>query len=376
MHMTHGSNQGSSQGANQSASHGAVHGVASAGRDHHDVRGGADRIVDVIMSPLPNGHIEEPVAESSAAAESPTPSETPKPSAPHAASRVVASWTAILDRARDAATRHPGAHPNDRSALVKTVRKATKTGRALLRLIGDRGDGLSGESRDGIERMLSDAAAMLAPIRDRDAMIETVERLLAGKAGERADQARELLLGVVMPPAAGDDQVAFENALVRRAMLLIESSDQALRTAGLESIDSDDLADGLARIWRRARRRANRSWQGEGEDAHEVRKGCSRLVHQLTLIEPDLPRRVRRFRRKLREVNAALGEEHDLAILSQSIGLHADRLGDTFSEAVLVVCRRGRERLREEAGIALAEAMTLKPRGLARVVAKRYQTRG
>jgi hypothetical protein len=180
-------------------------------------------------------------------------------------------------------------------------------------------------------------------------MIETVERLLAGKSGERAEQARELLVGVVVPPPVGDDQIAFENALVRRAMLLIESSDRALRSAGLASIDADAIADGLARIWRRARRRANRSWQGEGENAHDVRKACSRLVHQLTLIEPDLPK--------------------------QSIGLQEERLGSTFSDAVLIVCRRGRERLLEEAGIALAEAMTLKPRGLARAVAKRYARR-
>ncbi len=372
MHLTQGGNHGVNRGSSQ-ADHLAVE---RAGR--------AEPIVDVMATPAP-APAPDPVPESAPAEQAPAIDETnaaPAPRRLSAAERVIESWSAILERARDAAARHPGAKRHDRSGLVKTVRKATKTGRALLRLIDGGGERLSRESRDGIERMLSDAAAMLAPIRDRDAMIETIERLLAGKSGERAEQARELLLGVVMPPAPDDDQVAFEDALVRRAMLLIEASDSALRAAGLDAIDADELADGLARIWRRARRRANRSClggsggHGDSEDAHEVRKGCSRLVHQLTLVEPDLPKRVRRFRRKLREATAALGEEHDLAILSQSIGLHAERLGSTFSEAVLVVCRRGRERLCEEAGIALAEAMTLKPRGLARAVAKRYNARG
>ena len=359
MHMTHGSTHGNSQGPR------------SVGGDDAG-RGSADRIVDVMaVPPSPVEPTESPVESAPRATDEPQPATPP----PSASDRIVASWTAILDRARDAAARHAAANAEDRPGLVKIVRKATKTGRALLRLLGHGSDLIAGETRDGIERMLSDAAAMLAPIRDRDAMIETVERLLAGKSGERAEQARELLVGVVVPPPVGDDQIAFENALVRRAMLLIESSDRALRSAGLASIDADAIADGLARIWRRARRRANRSWQGEGENAHDVRKACSRLVHQLTLIEPDLPKRVRRFRRKLREATAALGEEHDLAILSQSIGLQEERLGSTFSDAVLIVCRRGRERLLEEAGIALAEAMTLKPRGLARAVAKRYARR-
>lgn len=293
-----------------------------------------------------------------------------EPTARDIAERLATSWEAVVSKARDAAERHPAASDTERPALVKTVRKATKTGRALVRLL--RG-AMPREVRDGVERLFGDAASLLSPIRDRDAMIDTVDRLLDGKNDERVHQARLLLVSIVSPPPVGDDQIAFENGLVRRAAALIAAADEAIRALPADSITPSVVADGMADLWRRARRRANRRWQGEGCEAHEIRKSCSRLVHQLTLVEDDLPRSVRKFRQKLRKVNSALGDEHDLAILAECIGLHRSRLGATFSEAVLQVCRKGRERLQEQAGIELAEAMTMKPKQLGRTLRRAYR---
>lgn len=291
-----------------------------------------------------------------------------------AARRIAESWSAVLAGARTAATGHPDASDEDRVAMVKTVRKATKTGRALVRLLRD---AMSRETRDGLERLFGDAASLLSPIRDRDAMVGTVDRLLEGKRDERVQQARELLVSIVAPPPipdrVGDDQRGFEAALVRRAIALIEVANEVIQDIPADAITGAVVADGMAGLWRNARRRANRDWQQDGEAAHDVRKAALRLVHQLNLIESDLPRPLRKFRQRLRRATSALGDEHDLAILAECIELKRGRLGATFAEAVLSVCRSGRARLREQAGMALVEAMTLKPSGVARLIRKTYR---
>ncbi len=286
------------------------------------------------------------------------------------ATRVAAGWSAIVDLAMAAAERHASVPEVERAACVKTVRKATKSGRSLIRMLHDT---MSHEARSGAERLLGDAASLLSAIRDRDAMVDSIDRLLEGKQDARAQQARLLLVSITAPPPVGDDQFAYEVAAVRRAAALIARANDVIGEMPSEALTSSVAADGMARLWRSARRKANREWQHDGEKSHDVRKAVSRLVHQLNLIEQDLPKQLRRFRQRLRRATSALGEEHDLAILAECIALHRTQLGVTFSEAVLQVCRRGRNRLREQAGVALAEAMTLRPRELARAIEKTYR---
>lgn len=286
------------------------------------------------------------------------------------ASRVAAGWSAIVDLAMAAAQRHASVPEAERAACVKTVRKATKSGRSLIRMLHG---AMSHEARSGAERLLGDAASLLSAIRDRDAMIDAIDRLLEGKQDARAQQARLLLISIVAHPPVGDDQFAYEVATVRRAAALIARANDVIGEIPSEALTCSVAAEGMARLWRSARRKANREWQHDGEKSHDVRKAASRLVHQLNLIEQDLPKQLRKFRQRLRRATSALGEEHDLAILAECIALHRGKLGATFSEAVLQVCRRGRNRLREQAGVALAESMTLRPRGLARAIEKTYR---
>ncbi|MBL9121753.1 MAG: CHAD domain-containing protein [Phycisphaerae bacterium] len=295
------------------------------------------------------------------------------------ATRLLSSWAVIVEGALSAAVSHPTASAEARPALVKQVRKSTKSGRALVRLL----DGaMSPEAMAGAERSLHEAATILAPIRDRDAMCSTIDGLLEGKLDERAQQAKLLLYAIVSPPSVGDDEEAFEIALVRRAAARISLASELIREVPHELLSGATVGKAMSSLWRKARRRANRAWHGEAAadgstmqdstTAHEARKACSRLVHQLNLIEPDLSKPLRRFRQRLRRATSALGDEHDLSLVAECIGLHRGRLGPKFASAVLTVCSRGQRRLRETAGIALAEAMTLRPGELGRRIQNRY----
>lgn len=293
--------------------------------------------------------------------------------------RVVGSWNAVMEGALAAAVAHPNASALERPALLKQVRKATKTGRAMIRLIAA---AMPDEVRIGAEHAMHDAASLLSAVRDRDAMTATIDGLLDGKLDDRADRAKAVLHDVIAIPPVGDDELAFEVALVRRAAALLSRGADLIGRVADESISARDVGNAMAATWRKARRRANRAWEcpsdadeqthADPEAAHEARKAASRLVHQLSLVEPDLTKPLRRFRQQLRKATAALGDEHDLALLAERIALHRDRLGPTFADAVLNVCRRGQMRMRENAGVALAEAMTMTPRELGRRIRRRY----
>jgi CHAD domain-containing protein len=304
-----------------------------------------------------------------------------EPAALSVAERIARSWDATMEGALAAAVAHPNADVNERPALVKQVRKATKTGRALVRLVAS---AVAPEVRNGAERYLRDAASLLSPIRDRDAMIDTVHGLLDGKLDERAQQAKLLLASVVIPPSVGDDQAAFEVALVRRAAALLSRASDLIRTVPPEKLTPQITGDAIGKLWRKACRRANRACDPrsdrcpidslDSDSLHEVRKMCSRIVHQLNLIEDDLSKPLRSFRQRLRKANSSLGDDRDLTLLGECIALHRERLGPTFADAVLGVCQRAQVRLRHQARATLAEAMTMRPRELSRRIARRFDS--
>jgi CHAD domain-containing protein len=295
------------------------------------------------------------------------------------AARLRTSWNEAMEFALAAAVAHASASEAERPALLKQVRKATKTGRALLRLLEG---AMTPEARIGAERFLRDAASLLATVRDRDAMLTTIDGLLGGKLDARVDQAKSLLQSVLALPSVGDDQAAFEAALVRRAAALLSRASTLIQSVPDSEVREAQIGDAMASLWRKARRRAKRAWHAhdiangteviDSEVTHDARKACSRLVHQLNLVEEDLDKPLRRFRQRLRRATSALGNEHDLALLAEQVALHEEHLGPTFTHAVLDVCRRNQARLREQAGVALAEAMTTRPRELSRRVRKLY----
>lgn len=293
--------------------------------------------------------------------------------------RLKTSWRAIVENALAAAVAHPTAELSERPALVKQVRKATKTGRALVHLLSEV---MPPETNSGAERTLAEASLLLSQVRDRDAMFDTINGLLEGRLDARIEQARLLLHSIAAPPAVGDDQAAFESALVRRAAALISFASELIGSAEFDQLTPRTVGDSMAQLWRKARRRAKRAWHvrwadadgvsAENEASHAARKACARLIHQLNLLEPDLNKSLRRFRQRLHRASSALGADRDLSLLVERIGLHRGKLGPTFAHAVLSICTHRQAGHAHQAGVALAKAMTVRPRTLGRRIRKRY----
>ncbi len=276
-------------------------------------------------------------------------------------------WAAVFDAAQQAAGTFSVAEGGLRPDLLKVVRKATKTGRALLPLIAS---GVRNESLSGAERAFADAAHLLSPIRDRDALLKTVERLFLGKDDERARHVHDLLAAVITASERSPvEDRSFEHASVDRAMIAMTRAEAVISTVDWSAVSATAIGAVVGDAWKAARRRANREWNLDGEAPHELRKECSRIVQHLLLLDDSLPKSTRRFRQQLRRVTSSLGDEHDLAMLGERMSMERDRLGNgSFVDAALALCRKARLRLREQAGHSLVEAMTIRPRELARSI--------
>lgn len=290
--------------------------------------------------------------------------DTPLPLPLHEA--IKGRFIGALDSSMRQAIVHAGAiSPAERAEALRLVRRGTKIGRALLPFLVN---AAPPESLAGASRALRDAAGLLSAIRDRDAMLATIDRLFGSRSGARTQHARAMLAIVVVPAGVECKARELEDLLVMRASAMLARLAASAQRFQFERVTVRDIAKPIASELKRLRREQRSGWfEGPIERAHSIRKGCSRMVLQLTAIEEHLPRSARRLRKALREVNSRLGDEHDLAMLAERISLDRSRFpSEEFVNTALDLCRRAQRRLRERATGALEEAAVIRPRDLRR----------
>ena len=99
---------------------------------------------------------------------------------------------------------------------------------------------------------------------------------------------------------------------------------------------SEVLPGAIGQAYRRARRRMRRARQappGPARDAmlHEARKAAKRARYAAEAAQPALGKKARRFARRMKAVQSALGEHHDAvtaATVAREIGVHAHLSGE------------------------------------------------
>lgn len=259
----------------------------------------------------------------------------------------------VLDRALAGTAGFAGLPRDERAEAIRQVRKATKALRAMIPMLAGVA---SDEARAGAGRCLAGAAGVLSPVRDRDAMLAIIGRLLGERDDARARRFREELTAALVPAIGPAEETRLDELLVARAALELGRVRAAAAAWEFDAVDPDSIEASLATAWREARDLAADDW-GDGTDdrSHEIRKRCSRLALQVGLLE-DRDRRLKRIRRELKRTCDLLGEEHDLAMLAERVALEARRFSrDGLAEAVATLCATARRRLRESAREATGE---------------------
>ena len=206
---------------------------------------------------------------------------------------------------------------------VHDVRKRCKKVRGLARLV--RG-AIGSDGFDSVNSPVREAAGELSPMRDAHALLATFDRLVAtDHAGLGSDL--EPVRAELQRRSAGasPDQVGGAERIARAA----ERLETALVASQRWRLHDDRVIErGVRRIYGRGRAALRVSTSGgDGEARHEWRKREKDLWYATRLLAPSAPSVLVALEARLDELAEALGDDHDLAVLSALLHSEPDMFG-------------------------------------------------
>ncbi len=230
----------------------------------------------------------------------------------------------------------------ERRQAVHELRRALKRFRAGASLCKGAVDAVEVRA---VQEEVRATAERLSATRDRDVLIETigdVSRIFAAP-GRRSVQA--IMVAILAPEKATTASADWHTAAaIIRGQL--EAMRARMSAVDLRAISPDNLADAIARRWRRARKAARVPWDAQHLDSlHEVRKECQRIALQVQLVSRLGPRRrLERLSERLSRVVADIGEDRDLGLLEGLLSQRRAEFPDPRQfEAVLQEARTRRQ---------------------------------
>lgn len=250
-----------------------------------------------------------------------------------------------LERLDDAIERLDGLadlDPADTEAAVHAVRKRAKEVRGLVRLVRPH----LGSGYRRANGGLRDAAAELASIRDAQALALTFADLRTAMGDNRAhgvalDALQRVLDG--RAAAAASAAVAADDQRVVRCRAGFVAVRREVQQWALPK-GYGAVAEGLEATYRRGRvsLRAAREDPSD-ETLHEWRKAVKHLWYQVRLFEPTAPSVLGPLADRLDDLAAALGDDHDLAVLAHLLDGGTDDFGDEAQNRAGIELARQRQ---------------------------------
>ncbi|HST55032.1 MAG TPA: CHAD domain-containing protein [Solirubrobacteraceae bacterium] len=238
---------------------------------------------------------------------------------------------------------------------VHETRKALKRLRALVRLLREE---LGSQTFERENAALREIGRSLAGARDAEVLHATLRALVSGRSSElRSGGVRKLQAVLVVERELATERLAGAAGL--RAQALDELRAVRGRAVGwpLSGGGFATVEPGLRRVYRNGRRRGRAARRtGTAVALHDWRKRVKDLRYMAELLEAlEMPgarqQRMRKAARDAKRIGELLGEEHDLALLSERVdSLRALFAGDRAGRRRLLrQINRQRKRLRAEA---------------------------
>ncbi len=242
----------------------------------------------------------------------------------------------------------------DPGEAVHAVRKRFKRVRATVRLVRDV---IGDEVYRRENATFRDLGQRLSDARDSQVLIETLDGLCARYAFELPSGTFAELRAALV----GDFEVAerhLREDTVAGAPIIAELRAARIRAAAwpLESDDVSALAPGFERIYRRGRR----TYQAAREDLsdesfHELRKRTKDVWHAAQILRVAAPKRMKALADRAHRLSDLVGDDHDLAVLSQQTEQRPERFADESEAARLTALAARRRRKIQGEALALAE---------------------
>ncbi len=217
---------------------------------------------------------------------------------------------------------------------IHEARKSFKKLGSLLRLVRSRIGQENFKRENGWLRLVGHR---LAGARDAQVRAATLDDLLDGGAGDEV--LREMLAGFEAEASAAGDEAAEGDAVAATRLVLRETLDRIDDWADAEW---SDARDGLQRAYRRGRAlMAECAESGSDEELHDWRKRVKDLWYQLRLLRLLWPPVMKTLASEVHELANLLGDDHDLAVLRDTIQAEPERHGEkAVAEALMRIDRR------------------------------------
>ena len=235
----------------------------------------------------------------------------------------------------------------DIAEAVHQVRKRCKKVRGVLRLV--RGSLSASYRQENV--WFRDLARRLSGPRDAQAMLECFDQLREAFSGDLEPGA---FAGVGQALAERRTEVHEGGELAERVADTVEALQAArVRVLGwrLDDAGFAALEQGLSRTYRRARKAQRVAYaKPTPEHFHEWRKRVKYHWYHLRLLRELWPAPVKARAAQARQLADLLGDDHDLAVLQETLRRDQEALGDPGQLDTLAgLARRRQDQLRAEA---------------------------
>jgi CHAD domain-containing protein len=239
---------------------------------------------------------------------------------------------------------------------IHDFRVAIKRWRAVLRLI----EPFVGDEARLLRREATLLTRNLSSSRDVQAALDALRDIVKSQAGldDLAPDIREAATGKLSELRGQTEAGTFDEALLRKLDAAVTRATVQAHSWPLEAIAFADIAAGLARSYRRARRRRPASWHDASDEAlHDMRKAVVTLRYQIEIVAPLWPRFWKVFSSELQKLRTQLGKGNDLAVLEDLLRPRRPlaRWRKHLSPRIPSRAQRHRRQAERIAGRALAE---------------------
>lgn len=228
---------------------------------------------------------------------------------------------------------------------VHDARKRFKKLRAILRLV--RSDlGRKGYREANI--LLRDAGQGLSGLRDAQVLVETLEALTK----HFPDEAHQQTFGEVHRTLRSRQQLAEAQGNVLTEEVAAKVVILEDRIAHWHVGDNwDSVEPNLEQAYERGLEAFKNAYRHPSDEGfHEWRKGVKNLCYHLRILNPLWPEVMDEFAAQASRLADLLGDEHDLAVLSQTLATEPKAFGGAKEvEMILGLIEDRREEIRDEA---------------------------
>jgi CHAD domain-containing protein len=208
---------------------------------------------------------------------------------------------------------------------VHELRKQLKRTRAALRLLRP---SIGDEVYRRENRVLRDASRAVSPLRDARAQVDVLDALRERKRDALTPEALALLsTSLLQRLGRTHRQFQSSSPTVRKAIRNLKGAQRRLSSLSERESSSRDIKKGLRKIYRQARNayEAARA-RPTPVSLHAWRKKTKYLNNAVDCLDVRKSSRPAIASKRSRRLGTWLGEDHDLAVLSDAIERHASEM--------------------------------------------------